>query len=201
VLESTGWYVAAMAIVFAANVLPAFMPSTWMVLAFFRIQIGLPLLALTIGGSIAAAAGRWLLAKASGAYSKRYTANEESDLRMLGAFLQRHQRHVGLTTFLYTLSPLPSNNLFIAAGMVAIEMTWVVGGFLAGRLIANTVLVWTTDRAFEQFGEVLKMGFSSWEAIAFQSLSAGSIVLLAFVPWAKWLRRYVDEESTGAPRV
>ena len=58
------WYVAAMALVFVINIVPAFMPATWMALAFFRIKFGLPLLALSIGGSIVAAAGRWALAKA-----------------------------------------------------------------------------------------------------------------------------------------
>ena len=200
-LEDVGWYLLAMAVVLVINFLPAFMPSTWMVLAFFRIHFGLPILLLTIGGSIVSAVGRYVLAKASGAYSRRYMKKQESDLHVLGRFLESHKNHVGLATFLYTLTPLPSNNLFIAAGMVAINLTWVFAGFLAGRLIANTILVWTTDKAFQQFGEVLRTGFSSWEAIAFQLLSVGSIVLLAFVPWAKWLRRYIDKdvpENTAA---
>jgi hypothetical protein len=191
-LEDIGWYFAAMGLVLVVNVVPAFMPASWMILAFFRIQFGLPLLALTIGGSLVSAIGRWGLAKVSGAYSRRYMKKQESDLLVLGGFLEKHKQHVGLTTFLYTLTPLPSNNLFIAAGMVGIQLTWVFAGFLAGRLIANTILVWTTDKAFEHFEEVLRTGFSSWEAIAFQSLSIGSIVLLAFVPWARWLRGVVD---------
>ena len=186
-----------MLLVLAVNVVPAFMPATWMVLAFFRIKFGLPLLALAIGGSIVAAVGRWALAKASGAYSRRFMKKQESDLLVLGEFLDEHRQHVGLTTFVYTLTPLPSNNLFIAAGMVGIQLTWVFIGFLSGRLIANSILVWTTDKAFRHFEDVLKTGFNSWEAIVFQSLSVGSIVLLAFVPWAKWLRRYMKKDAEG----
>jgi len=197
VLDDALWYLAAMALVLAVNALPAFMPATWMVLAFFRIKFGLPLLALAIGGSIVAAVGRWALAKASGAYSRRFMKKQDSDLRVLGEFLDEHRQHVGLTTFAYTLTPLPSNNLFIAAGMVGIQLTWVFIGFLSGRLIANSILVWTTDKAFRHFEDVLKTGFNSWEAIVFQSLSVGSIVLLAFVPWAKWLRRYVKKDGEG----
>lgn len=196
-LDDSLWYLAAMALVLAVNALPAFMPATWMVLAFFRIKFGLPLLALAIGGSIVAAVGRWALAKASGAYSRRFMKKQDSDLRVLGEFLEDHRQHVGLTTFVYTLTPLPSNNLFIAAGMVGIQLTWVFIGFLSGRLIANSILVWTTDKAFRHFEDVLKTGFNSWEAIVFQSLSVGSIVLLAFVPWAKWLRRYVKKDGEG----
>jgi hypothetical protein len=195
VLDDTLWYFAAMGVVLAVNAVPAFMPATWMVLAFFRIKFGLPLLALAIGGSIVSAVGRWALAKGSALYSRRFMQKQESDLLVLGEFLDDHRQHVGLTTFAYTLTPLPSNNLFIAAGMVGIQLTWVFVGFLSGRLIANTILVWTTDKAFRHFEDVLKTGFNSWEAIVFQSLSVGSIVLLAFVPWAKWLRRYIKSSE------
>jgi hypothetical protein len=126
---------------------------------------------------------------------------QESDMRQLGAFLDEHRQHVGLATFLYTLSPLPSNNLFIAAGMVEIQLVWVFIGFLSGRLIANTALVWTTDKAFRHFQELFAEVFGSWEVILLQSLSVVSIVLLTRVPWARWLRRYVKtpEEGIEAP--
>ena len=134
-IEDVLLYLVAMALVFAVNIVPAFMPATWMVLAFFRIQFGLPLLALSIGGSIIAATGRWALAKGSALFSRRFMKGQQSDMRELGEFLDEHRQHVGLATFLYTLSPLPSNNLFIAAGMVEIQLVWVFIGFLSGRLI------------------------------------------------------------------
>jgi hypothetical protein len=166
-----------------------------MLLAFFRIKFGLPLLALSIGGSIVSAGGRWALARASSGFSRRFMKNQESDMRELGEFLNDHRRHVGLATFLYTLSPLPSNNLFIAAGMVEIQLLWVFMGFLSGRLIANTALIWTTDKAFRHFDELFGEVFGSWEAILLQSLSVTSIILLTRVPWARWLRRYVRAEK------
>src|SRR5438477_600461 len=44
------------------NLMPAFMPPTWSVLALFRITTGAPLLPLTVGGAAASAAGRVALA-------------------------------------------------------------------------------------------------------------------------------------------
>ena len=46
-LEDIGWTLLAYAIAFVINIVPAFMPSTWMVLAFFHIQFDLPILPLT----------------------------------------------------------------------------------------------------------------------------------------------------------
>ena len=51
-VENVGWFAAAMAIIFLINLSPGFMPSSWMVMAFFYIQFGLPLVPLCIAGAI-----------------------------------------------------------------------------------------------------------------------------------------------------
>lgn len=182
------WYAAAMGLVFLVNLAPAFMPASWMVLTFFRIKYGLPLLALSVGGAICSAAGRVVLARWSRLVSRRFVPGNESDLRELGAFLDEHRQHVGVATFLYTLTPLPSNNLFIAAGIVQIELLWVVAGFICGRLIADSLWVWLAAKAFSSLEGVFAETFRSWLAIALQFASLTSIALLFRLPWARWLR-------------
>src|SRR5256885_13701600 len=108
---------AAMALAFAINLVPAFMPSTWMVMAFFYIKFGLPLLILTIGGAIASALGRILLAKASTLFKRRFMRSRESDLDELGEFLNERRTYVGPAGFADSLTPLPTNNLFLPAGL------------------------------------------------------------------------------------
>ena len=60
-LEDIGWTLLAYAITFFINIIPAFMPSTWMVLAFFHIQFDLPILPLTLGGALFSGLGRIVL--------------------------------------------------------------------------------------------------------------------------------------------
>src|SRR5438045_6524454 len=147
---------AAMALAFAINLIPAFMPSTWMVMAFFYIKFGLPLLILTIGGAIASALGRILLAKASTLFKRRFMRSKQSDLDDLGGFLNDHRRYVGPAVFAYSLTPLPTNNLFIAAGMAEVNMVAVVAGLLAARGLGNRVWVWAPDKAFTSLRRVLQ---------------------------------------------
>ena len=180
---------AAMALAFLINVAPAFMPSTWMVMAFFYIKFDLPLLVLTVGGAFASAAGRMLLARASTAFTRRFAGEKSSDLRDLGGFLDGHRTYVGPAVFAYSLSPLPTNNLFIAAGMTGVDMTAVVTGFVAARVLANTFWVWTTHKAFENLGELFTGVFSGPAGVAIEVAGVVSIVLLFKVPWARWLRR------------
>ena len=51
-------FLIALAVVFVINVIPAFMPSTWMVIAFFVVVYQLPLWPLCFGGAVSATAGR-----------------------------------------------------------------------------------------------------------------------------------------------
>ena len=90
-LEAILLICAAMALAFAINLAPAFMPSTWMVMAFFYIRFDLPLLVLTLGSAIASALGRMVLAWGSHAFSGRFMPGQRQDLDELGAFLDEHR--------------------------------------------------------------------------------------------------------------
>lgn len=190
--EDALWILLCWGIVFAINLVPAFMPSSWMVMAFFYIQFDLPLLPLTIGGALVSGLGRMLLARGSGWFSRRYMRGSRDDLDLLGRYLARYKHVAAPATFVYTLSPLPTNNLFIAAGMVGINLLWVLVGFWAGRMIADTFWVWTTERVFTSLRDVFTGAFNTPWAIALQLLSAALVAVLCLLPWAKWLRRFVE---------
>jgi hypothetical protein len=196
--EDVLWTLACWAIVFLINLVPAFMPSSWMVMAFFYIRFDLPLLPLTIGGALVSGLGRLLLARGSGWFSTRFMPSKQGDLQFLGRYLERYRRAAAPATFVYTLSPLPTNNLFIAAGMVGMNMFWVLMGFWAGRIIADTFWVWTTERVFSSLEDVFTGAFSSPLAIALQIASAAVLVVLYLLPWSRWLRRIIERRANGA---
>ncbi|TAK63498.1 MAG: hypothetical protein EPO22_06545 [Dehalococcoidia bacterium] len=188
-LEAVLLICAAMALAFAINLAPAFMPSTWMVMAFFYIRFDLPLLVLTLGSAVASALGRMVLAWESHAFSRRFMPGQRQDLDELGAFLDEHRQVIGPAVFLYALSPLPTNNLFIAAGMTGVSMTAVVAGFVASRMIANTFWVWTTHKAFDSLGSLFTDAMTGPIGITLEIAGLVAVVLTFRLPWARWLRR------------
>jgi len=202
--EAALWICAALALSFVINLVPALMPATWMVLAFFYIKFDLPLLLLTVPGAIVSGLGRLLLAKASTLFKRRLLKGQEAHLDELGRFLGKRRRHVGVAVFLYALSPFPTNNLFIAAGMAEVAMMPVLAGFCCARILANTFWVWTTHRVVESLGGLFQATFGSWVALVLQAMSLLSVVLLYKLPWARWLSRFTadagDERPKAAPR-
>ena len=191
-VEAALWICAALALSFIINLVPAFMPSTWMVLAFFYIKFDLPLLLLTIPGAIVSGLGRLLLAKGSAYFKRRFLKGEAKNLEELGSFLEERRNYVGVATFVYTLTPFPTNSLFIAAGITEVSMARVLIGFVCARILANTFWVWTTHQVFDSLGELFGATFGNWIAIVLQVASVSSVVLLFMVPWGRWLRRFAS---------
>jgi uncharacterized membrane protein YdjX (TVP38/TMEM64 family) len=176
------------AIAFGINLVPAFMPSTWMVLAFFRIEFGLPILPLTLGGALFSGLGRIVLARGSTLF-KRAVLKRDAELEEIKEYLDARRNYVGLATMTYCLMPLPTNNLFIAAGMIEVSMVRVMAGFWVGRVIADTFYVWTTDRAFGSFESVFEQFYQDWTVVLVQSASLVGALLLLLLPWPRWILR------------
>lgn len=189
-METALLLLAAFAVIFIINMIPAFMPASWMVMSFFYIQFDLPLLVLTVGGAIVSGFGRMVLAKESTFVKRHFMQDRAQDLDDLGEFLSTRHRWLAPTTFAYSLLPLPTNNLFVAAGLAEVRLSFVLLGFWAARIPADTFFVWSADQVFDSLGDVFKGAFGSWLAIAFQLLGVLSLVLLYRLPWARWLRRW-----------
>jgi uncharacterized membrane protein YdjX (TVP38/TMEM64 family) len=194
VLEDIGWTLLAYAIAFVINLVPAFMPSTWMVLAFFRIKFDLPILPLTLGGALFSGLGRIVLAKATTGFNRRIL-RRDGQLDEVKTYLEERRNYVGLATFGYCLAPLPTNSLFVAVGLIEVSLLRVMIGFWAGRVIADTFYVWTTDRLFDGFGDIFEQYYSDWTVIVVQSLSLLGALLLVIVPWPRWLLHWVNRRK------
>jgi len=129
-------------VVLLVNVIPAFMPPTWAVLSLFAIAYGGPIAELVAVGAIASTLGRYVLARISGPLSDRFLPRKQkSSIKYLKGFLGGESWTVtSIISFVYSLSPLPSNTMFIVAGAARIALLPVLGGFFIGRLISYSIL-------------------------------------------------------------
>lgn len=178
---------AAWGIAPVINVVPAFMPPTWSVLTVFYLTGQPPLLLLTIGGAAMSAVGRVGLARLSRGLSRHLPEKDRTNAAALGAFVNRHRRWRELIFFGYCLAPLPSNPLFVAAGVGKVPLLPVTVAFFVSRAIADSFWVWTASRVSRSLGSVFVDQLTSWQAIVVQVAAIVAIVLLFRLPWARWL--------------
>ncbi|MCZ7576432.1 MAG: hypothetical protein M5U18_05040 [Dehalococcoidia bacterium] len=187
------WLLVAWGTAFAISVVPAFMPPMWAVLTAFRVGAGVPLVPLAIGGAVAGALGRLVLAQLTRWMAPHLPERSRRNAEALGAWFDRRSRGrrgaAVAYAAAYTAGPFPSNALFIAAGAGRISAAPLALGYGLTHLVTDLLWVWVGATAAGSARELLSGTFTDWWSLALQL--AGVVVILAVfrLPWARWLMR------------
>ena len=90
---------------------------------------------------------------------------------------------------LFALSPVPSAQLFVAAGLLTVPLVPLTAAFFAGRLVSYTLYVTAATAAADTVEEVAGKSLGSPAAIALQVAMLVLLVVLLKVDWARLLTR------------
>ena len=181
-------------LVFALNLIPAFAPPTWAVLVLLQLNTALAPVPLVLVGAGAAAAGRLTLALAC-RHGRRWLPRQYvTNTREAGALLMAHRRASVVSLGLFALSPLPSAQLFEAAGLMDVRLVPLTLAFFAGRLVSYSFYVAGASAArATPLGQLVTDSLTSPWAIALQVLMLAGIVAVGRVDWAgRYRRRHGD---------
>lgn len=126
-------------IVLGINLLPAFAPPTWSIIVFYGLNSDLPLALIVVVCALAAAIGRFLLAHSFRSLGRWLPEKQKDNLAVVGAVLESRRRNMVLGLGLFALSPLPSAQLFAAAGLARIRLLPFTAAFFAGRLVSYSL--------------------------------------------------------------
>jgi len=195
--------VVAWATVFVVNLAPALMPPTWSILAFFLIRDGAPLLPLALGGAVAATVGRLTLALASRRWGTRLLdPGRREGLARLGRLLEERARlALPLAVLLYSFGPIPSNELFIAAGLTRVRLAPIVAAFLTGRLVSYTLWAAGAHAVVDRLDDVFVGYWRNAGAVAVQLALLAVLVIFARLDWVRILDRgHAGARPPGEPR-
>jgi len=181
------WLLVAWAAVFTLNVVPYFMPPTWAVVAFFLIAFQLPVWPLAIGCAFASTAGRCGLYYVSARLGRRLLSDRrQRNVAALGNWLNQRPGWRGvLDVLIYSLGPIPSNDLFIAAGLSGAKLWPVALGFLPGRMVSYPLLALAAKGANDQLGGILTRHWHDPKWLALELLSIAGIWLFSRIDWAR----------------
>lgn len=177
-------YLLTFGCVLAVNLLPAFGPPTWAVLVFFKLRYDLPVVPMVLGGALCAACGRLLLAHASRGLRRHLSPERREHLRAAADVLTGDRRRSAGALGLFALSPVPSAQLFVAAGLLDLRLLRLTGAFFAGRLVSYAIYVSGAALARNRLGDVLGEAFASPIGIALQVAMLLGIVALLRIDWA-----------------
>jgi membrane protein YqaA with SNARE-associated domain len=182
VAEELFMYLEVTFVAFLVNVVPAFVPPTWIVLCIFAINNPhLSSLSLAFSGVIGSVAGRFVMYLYSKQLGKYIPHKYAENLEYFKKFIEERKLGLFLGTLLYSLSPLPSNFLFLAFGLSRVELLPVIAGFAIARIISYSSVVYLSTKAF---AHLTFLGIENVRRIAdLLGLLAGVSVI--FIDWRK----------------
>ena len=180
-------YLLAAAVVFVVNLMPAFGPPTWAVLVLLQVNLGLEPAALVLIGAASAACGRLLLALGARRMRGRMSAERLDNLDLVAERLTASRTRGLGALALFLVSPLPSAQLFIGAGLLDAPLRPLIAAFLVGRLVAYSIYVGLATVAADNLGELIGETLGSPLGIAIQLLMLGGLAALLKIDWSRVL--------------
>jgi hypothetical protein len=197
--QLTGYLLVA-AVVFGVNLLPAFGPPTWAVLVFYELHSELAVAPLVLIGAAAAAAGRLVLALGFRRLRGHVSDRQRANLQAAGKVLVRDRKRSVAGLGLFALSPLPSAQLFEAAGLIGVALLPLTAAFFAGRLVSYGLYVGGAHAAAQtSVGQLVLTSFTSPWGIALQIALLAGLVGLTRIDWVGLQRRYEDKHRAAEP--
>lgn len=193
-------YLILFAVVLGVNLLPAFGPPTWSLIVLYGFNSDMPLPATVAVAALAAASGRLILAWGFRLLAHRVPQRIRRNLAAVRtAFEQRRSAAViGLGVF--ALSPVPSAQLFEAAGLSNVRLMPFTLAFFVGRLISYSIYA-AGARALKAttLGDVMRESLTSPVGILIQLAMIGALVGFVSIDWSKWIakRRSVSAGEDG----
>ena len=180
--------IALAGVVLFFNLMPAFAPPTWAALVLFSLNTNLHPIVIVAVGAVCAGTGRYLLARATGLFRNRISKNSLSNLEAAQAILTVNNSRKLITIGMFVLSPLPSAQLFEAAGLMGVRLLPLTLAFFSGRIVTYNFYVFgASELKAHGIGELITKEFTSVWAILFQLVMIGSVVLLTRVNWKRFL--------------
>lgn len=177
--------------VLGLNLLPAFGPPTWAILVLFNLHGDYSTPVLVVVGALAAAAGRLVLALATRGLREHLPPRYRKNLEAAGEALTRRRGRAVAGLALFAVSPVPSAQLFEAAGLLrTARLVPLTAAFFAGRIVSYALYVGgsgvlkNTDT-----GHVLLSSLTSPWGVTLQVVMVLALVLLARVDWSRVLSR------------
>ena len=183
-------YLYLVLLIFAFNIAPAFAPPTWTVLVLFELNFELHPVLLVGLGALAAGSGRYCLGRATGGLRTRLSPGVRENLAAASEVLNKRSMNHFIGLALFALSPLPSAQLFEAAGLIGMRLLPLTLAFFSGRLVSYSIYVaGASTLKATSVGDLIRENLTSPFGIGLQLLLIYGVYLLTKIDWKKYAEK------------
>lgn len=166
-----------------SNLIPVFVPPTWTIIVFAVNYDDLSIPLVILIAVVSATLGRLFLMQYIEWFShKVFNRWEEDNLKFLGEKVGKGPKKDFLFFFLYSITPLPTNELFLAASLAKMPRFPIILGFFCGRSISYSILAYSSVYVLKDF-EGLFSGNITVENVTTALVSLLTLFALIFLDW------------------
>jgi len=175
-------YFGIFLVLIGVNTVPLLMPPSWIILtSFYLLDPNLNVVILAMVGASGATIGRFTLQKISGLFRKFVGEEQKSNLDIIGDYLNRKKYGYIIASFLFGATPLPSNILFIAYGLMRAKSVGMYVGFWFGRTLSYIVMIYFGNAVLTPFLEIFEDRLTG--ILLIDSVGIALIFLFASINW------------------
>ncbi len=175
-------YLGIFFLLIAVNAAPILMPPTWIILSsFFVLDASLDPFLLALVGATGATIGRFFLKYISGFFRRFVGKEQESNLDAIGNFLNKKKFGYTLTSFLFAATPLPSNMLFVAYGMMRAKSIGLYIGFWCGRLLSYYIMITISEAVLAPLLQLFEDRITG--IIVADIIGIGAVIFFTCINW------------------
>ena len=181
-------YLGIFLLMIAVNAAPLLMPPSWIILSsVYALDSSLDPIWLALVGATGATIGRFILKRISHLFRRFVGKEQKSNLDIIGNFLNRKKFGYVLTSFLFAATPLPSNMLFVAYGLMRAKSIGLYLGFWAGRVIAYYIMISISQIVLVPFMQLFEDRYIG--ILIADGIGIGVVIFFTFIDWGALLTK------------
>lgn len=134
-------------------------------------------------GVVGSVLGRYILFLYTPFIANKYLkVSKNEDIQFLGDKMKENKWKGQLVILAYSLLPLPTTPLFLAAGISRVKAIYIIPAFLIGKFTSDTIALNAGKYASENTQKVIDDALS-WKSLASFILSLILLFCLLFIDW------------------
>ena len=182
-------YVLVFAGALLFDIVPFPFPPAFTIMVFLQITFHLNVWVVIITGVIGSVLGRYILILYTPLISNKYIKKSKNeDIQFLAAKMKENIWKGQAIILAYSLLPLPTTPLFLAAGMSKLNARYIVPAFLIGKFTSDTLAVHAGKYASENAHYILQNALS-WKSISSLLFCLFLIFCILFVDWRSLIQK------------
>jgi len=174
-------YLGPLIVLFLVNISPILMPPNWLILSsFYALDDSMNIVVLAVVGATASTAGRFVLKQLVSKF-KNHSNNNTSNLTVIGDYLNKKKYGYVISSFVFAVTPLPDNILFVAYGLIKAKSIGMYVGFWFGKLLAFYVMLTISPAILIPFTRIFEDRLVG--ILLADGLGIVAIIIFAAIDW------------------